>query len=349
MAAVLVLSTPLLLASVGELVSERTGVLNVGLEGMMLAGTFSAYYVAYLTGSPVWALFGGIAGGLVFGLVMGGLAVQIGADQIVSGVGINLAAIGVTGFFFDEIFGNKPQTLVSTIGNVSIPGLSKIPVIGNAFFDRNPIVYLAFALVPAVWWLLFRSKWGLAIRAVGETPEAAEAAGISARRVRWLGALTAAGLAGLAGAYLVVVEVGIFKQEMTNGRGFLALVAVIFGRWRPGGVLIACVVLGGADALQLRLADDASVPRVVWAAVLLVVVIVALWMITRRRRRSKAMPLTAAVGILAAGLCVIAPHVALPNELWRSLPFILALIVLAGSATTARMPSKLGLEFRRGE
>ncbi len=349
LSAVLVLATPLLLAAIGELISERAGVLNVGLEGMMLSGAFFAYLVTWETGHVVVGIAAGIAGGLLFGAIMGLLAVEAGADQIVSGVGINLAAIGLTAYLFDQIFSDREQIVVPTLGETRIPGLAELPVIGGPLFDQDVIVYLAFALVPIAWWLLFRTRWGLAIRSCGEKPEAAETAGVSVRRVRWIGILAAAGLAGLAGAYLSVVEVGIFKQEMTDGRGFLALVAVIFGRWRPLGVLGACLVLGGADALQLRLATASSVPQVVWAAVVAAAVACALVHVVRRRTaRGQAFTLATVAAVAATVLLVTAPHVVLPDQLWRSLPYLLALVVLAGGVAGARMPSRLGLEYRRG-
>jgi simple sugar transport system permease protein len=347
----LVLTTPILLAATGELISERAGVLNVGLEGMMLAGAFFSYYVEWKTGSLTAGVFAGIGGGLAFGVVMGLLAIEAGADQIVSGVGINLAAIGLTSYLFDQIFGNLAQIVLPIMGPVAIPGLSDIPDIGPALFDEDLVLYLAFLLVPAAWALLYRTKWGLAVRASGELPAAADTAGISVRRVRWAGVLTASALAGLGGAHLAVVEVGIFHQEMTAGRGFLALVAVIFGRWRPLGMLGACLALGGTDALQLRLADRSEVPRALWGAIVAVAVAFALYKVLVSRSRPASATLvvgTIATGA-AIGLLVATPHVFLPIQLWRSLPYLLALVVLAGGVTRARMPSKLTLPYYRGE
>ncbi len=347
----LVLTTPILLAGIGELISERAGVLNVGLEGMMLTGAFFSYYVAWVSGNLAAGVFSGIAAGMMFGVVMGLLAIEAGADQIVSGVGINLAAVGLTSYLFDQIFGNLPQIVLPTVGSLAIPGLSDIPDIGPALFDQDIILYLAFLSVPAAWFLLFRTKWGLAIRAAGELPAAADTAGISVRRVRWAGVLAASGLAGLAGAHLAVVQVGIFHQEMTAGRGFLALVAVIFGRWRPLGVLGACFALDGTDALQLRLADRSEVPRALWGALIAVAAAIVIYRALASRGRSRRMTLvvTSLVAGLGLGLLTAEPHVFLPGQLWRSLPYLLALVVLAGGVTRARMPSKLTLPYHRGE
>lgn len=350
LASVLALATPLLLAATGELISERAGVLNVGLEGMMLSGAFFAYYVSWETGSLLIGFAAGVGGGLIFGVLMGLIAIEVGADQIVAGIGINLAAFGLTAYLFDQVFSNQAQAVVSTLGTVNVPLLSDLPDVGKALLDHDVVLFLAFALVPVASFVLYKTRWGLALRACGETPEAAETAGVSVRRVQWLGVLSAASLAGIAGAYLTIVEVGIFKQGMTDGRGFLALVAVIFGRWRPLGVLGACLVLGAADALQLRLATASSVPQVVWAALVVIAASYAVFVLARRNR-GRARPALMVMGaIAAAGMVLFAttPHVFLPDQLWRSLPYLLALIVLAGGVAYARMPSRLGLTYRRG-
>ncbi|MEY2534437.1 MAG: ral nucleoside transport system permease protein [bacterium] len=351
LAAALVLSTPILLAAIGELVSERAGVLNVGLEGMMLAGAFFSYLIAWQTDSMVLGTIAGVAAGVFFAAIMALLCVEAGADQIVSGVGINLAAVGLTGYLFDQIFGNLGQEIVPQIGSLAIPVLAEAGAVGAAIFDHDPILYLAFLVVPVVWFLLYRTRWGLAIRAAGEMPAAADTAGISVRRVRWMATLTAGAFSGLAGAYLVIVQVGIFKQQMTGGRGFLALVAVIFGRWHPVGVLAACLVLGATDALQLRLADDETVPGVVWGVVAIVAVVFVLYqlLVNRGRPRPVAIALVTLVGVSGLALFVTTPSITLPDQVWRSLPFLLALIVLAGALTRSHMPAKLTLPYRRGE
>jgi ABC-type uncharacterized transport system permease subunit len=348
----LVLTTPLLLAAMGELISERAGVLNVGLEGMMLAGAFFSYLVTWKTHSLLLGAASGIGAGLLFAAMMGLLAIKAKADQIVSGVGINLAAIGLTGFAFDQIFGSRAQIVVPTIGDIKIPALGSIPDFGPAIFDHDPILYLAFLIVPAIWFLFFKTRWGLSLRAAGELPAAADTAGISVSRVRWMGVLAAGGLAGLGGAYLAIVEVGIFHQQMTAGRGFLALVAVIFGRWTPFGVLGACLALGATDALQLRLADDNDVPGQVWAVLAAIMIGIALYQVFVKRAirtRRVGIGVYVGIGVSMLILLVASPQVDLPNEVWRSLPYLVALIVLGSAVTRARMPSKLTLPFSRGE
>jgi simple sugar transport system permease protein len=352
LAAALVLTTPILLAAIGELISERAGVLNVGLEGFMLSGAFFSYLVAWKAGSLALGAVAGIAAGLLFAVVMGLLTIEAKADQIVSGVGINLAATGLTSYMFDQIFGSREQIVVPQVGGINIPLLSKIPDFGPALFEHDYTVYSALLLVPITSYLLFQTKWGLAIRASGELPAAVDTAGISVRRVRWMGVLAAGGLAGLGGANLVIVQVGIFHQEMTAGRGFLALVAVIFGRWRPVGVLGACLALGGADALQLRLADQDHVPTAVWGVVAGIGLAFLLYYVSRSRTAPVKVTATAvslAVVVVGVFLTIIAPHIDLPTELYRSLPYLVALFVLGGAATRAHMPSKLTLPYSRGD
>jgi general nucleoside transport system permease protein len=352
LAAALILTTPILLAAIGELISERAGVLNVGLEGFMLAGAFFSYLITWKAHSLPLGVLAGVAGGVVFAVVMGLLTIEAKADQIVSGVGINLAAIGLTSYLFDEIFGSQAQIVVPTIGHLRIPGLASIPDFGPALFNHDWVLYLAFLLVPATWFLFYRTKWGLAIRASGELPAGADTAGISVRRVRWAGVLTAGALAGLGGANLAIVQVGIFHQQMTAGRGFLALVAVIFGRWKPLGVLGACLALGGADALQLRLADQNQVPTQVWGVLAGIAAALAIYYVVRARQarpRWVAITLSAMVALTGVVLAFASPHVDLPDQLWRSLPFLLALVVLGGAVTRAHMPSKLTLPYTRGD
>lgn len=347
----LILATPILLAGIGELISERGGVINVGLEGMMLSGAFFAYLVTWKTHSLAVGCLAGIGGGLIFGVAMGLVAIEAGADQIVAGVAIDLAALGLTGFLFEQIFANLPQIVVPTIGNVAIPGLSKIPSFGPALFNHDPLLYLAFLLVPASWFLLYRTRWGLAVRAAGELPMAADAAGISVRRIRWMGVLTAAGLAGLAGADLSIVQVGIFHEDLSAGLGFLALVAVIFGRWRSLGVMAAALVLGGANALQLRVGEQPYIRSAFWGALALV----ALGLVGgellpgRGRRRVTAVSVTGLMAAAAIVLVITQPHISLSQPLWVGFPYVVALLVLAGARTTARMPSSLAVPYRRGQ
>ncbi len=351
LAAAMVLTTPVLLTAIGELISERAGVLNVGLEGMMVSGAFAAYFAVYETQSLVLGAVFGVCGGLLFGVVMALLAIEARADQVVAGVGINLAAIGLTSYLFQQKFSGESRAVVDRVGDLEIPLLSDIPEIGPALFDNDPLVYLAFMLVPVSWFLLYRTKWGLAIRASGELPAAAETAGISVRRVRWGTVLAASALAGLGGAYLVIAAVGIFADDLPAGRGYLALIAVIFGRWRPAGVLAACLVLGAADALRIRLTLVPDVPRIFWAVLALVAIVflVRLFLTQRKTgegRTNRFVLVVALVGLLFAA---ITPHIEVPAQFWRTLPYLIGLLALAAAVTRARMPSRLALPYHRGE
>lgn len=351
LASAVALTTPILLASIGELVSERAGVLNVGLEGMILAGAFGGYLVAWETGNPLLGLLGGVVAGCLLGLLMGLLAVRFGADQIVAGVGINILAVGATTFAFSEIFGSRDQVTLDRLGDISIPVLSDLGSLGEIFFDQDPVTYFAFVSVPLSWYLLYRTNWGLSVRGAGELPAAIDAAGISVARTRWLAVLVAAAMAGLAGAYLSVVEVGIFRQEMSAGRGFLALTAVIFGRWHPSGVLGACVLFGTADALQFRLQAQGSVPSEVWLLIGLIAAGAALMFSGRRSRTRAPVPFAIALVVASSAIALLLadPVVSLPYQLWLAMPFILALVVLASTVGRARMPTALTLAYHRGE
>jgi ABC-type uncharacterized transport system permease subunit len=351
LAATMVLTTPVLLTALGELISERAGVLNVGLEGMMVSGAFVAYYVMAETENLALAAFLGICGGVVFGVVMALLAIEARADQVVAGIGINLMAIGLTSYLFQQKFGGGARVIVDRAGNVEIPLLSDIPEIGPALFDHDPFVYFAFLLVPATWFLLYRTRWGLAIRGSGELPAAADTAGISVRRVRWGGVLAASALAGLGGAYLTIAAVGIFADDLPAGRGFLALIAVIFGRWRPVGVLVACLLLGGADALRIRLTLLPDIPRIFWVVLALAAIIylVHLFIVHRHRAGKRSNLFVLGVAVTGLLLAVITPPISVPPQFWRTLPYLIGLLALAAAVTRARMPTRLTYPYQRGE
>lgn len=344
------LSTPLLFAATGELVAERTGILNIGLEGMMLAGAFFAYLVGYLTESLWLGLLAGAGAGVAIALPMALLSINARADQIVIGVGLNLLALGVTTFVFREVFAGQPEAHLDRPEPIALPLLSGLPVLGRALFTQTILVYLALVGVAAVGFVLYRTRAGLAIRAAGEVPAAADTAGVRVERIRWVGTLVAGGMAGLAGGYLSVGQLGFFIEGMSAGRGFLALAAVIFGGWRPVGVLGASLVFGAADALQLRLQAEATVPRQVWLAVALVVV--AYLAYARTRRRSRRMdPWGIVGGVLLSGiggtLFVVAPAWHFPSQLWLTMPYVLALLALAGFVGRVRMPTALAIPYRR--
>lgn len=246
-------ATPLLLAATGELVTERAGIINIGLEGIMIAGAF---------GALLGAAHGGVAGGFVaatvcgiaVALVFGAFAVWLRADQIITGTAVTLLALGLTGTLYRALYGATGAALsIATSRPYALPALARLPVIGRAFFAQPPITYLAYLLVPAVWWWMSRTHAGLALRAIGEAPAAAEAAGIATSRARMLAVLFGGALGGLAGGMLVVAQAGTFAEGMSAGRGFIAIAIVVLGRWHPAGVAVAALVFGGASALQYLL------------------------------------------------------------------------------------------------
>jgi ABC-type uncharacterized transport system permease subunit len=250
--AAIALTAPLLFAALGELVSETAGVINIELEAMMLSGAFTGILGTYLTGS-VWIGFVAAAvGGLLVGVLHGVTSFVFHANQVVSGVVLNILALGATSFGLDAVFAESLNRSVGTLGRLTIPGLADIPFVGRAFFSQPVTVYLAFLLIPGVWWLLNRTAAGLALKAAGERPEAADALGVRVKRVRWAALITCGVLAGVGGGQLTLAGLGFFTPNVTAGRGFIALAAVIFGRWRPVGTAAAVLLFATADALQIR-------------------------------------------------------------------------------------------------
>ncbi len=240
-------ATPLLIAAVGEALAERAGVINIGLEGCLIAGAFAAFLFG---GVGAFAGYGSaILAGALLGVVLVIFSVILRRDQIIVGTAITMLGLGGTGALFRARAGGATP-LVETDAIVPIPWLADIPVIGSALFAQPAITYVAILMVPVAWWLLYRSHAGLAIRAIGDAPEAAVAAGVRVRVVQSMAVLTGAALGGLAGGALVLAQAGTFAEGMSAGRGFLAIAIVALGRWRPAGVLVASVVFGAAMALQ---------------------------------------------------------------------------------------------------
>lgn len=240
-------ATPLLLAAVGETIAERAGVINLGLEGCMIAGAYAAFLAS---GGPMLAGYGSaaIAGASVAGLLVL-LSVVLRRDQIIVGTALTMLALGVTGTLF-RARGDASALAAGTDPVVAIPLLADIPIVGTALFAQPAVTYVAFLGVPAAWWWLRRTQAGVALRAVGEAPEAARTAGIRVALVQSAAVLFAGALGGIAGGALVLAQAGSFAENMTAGRGFLAIAIVALGRWRVPGAAVASFVFGGAMALQ---------------------------------------------------------------------------------------------------
>lgn len=238
------LATPLLLAALGGLFSERSGVINIALEGMMLAGAFTAAVATHFTGNPWLGLAAGVAAGMAVAGIHAVAAIGFQADQVVSGTAINLLMLGVPALLSGALFDSTGAT----------PQLPR-----EALLPAAPIV-LAFALVPASLYVLYRTRFGLRLRAVGENPDAAEAAGIRVAAYRTAGVLLSGALAAIGGAYLSTGQSSLFTRNMTAGRGFIALAALIFGKWRPVQTMLACLLFGIAEALSIQMQGVARVP-----------------------------------------------------------------------------------------
>lgn len=243
-------ATPLALAAMGETIAERAGVINIGLEGSIIAGALAATIAAPGLGVGAGTVAAMVAG-LVVALLFALFVVTLRADQIITGTAISMLALGATGTIYRLLYGQMGAALtVPTIGTMRIPGISSIPIVGRALFEQPAVTYVAYALVPLIAWWMYRTHAGLALRAIGESPEAAEASGVRVARLRTLAIAADGLLGGLAGATLVLAQAGTFVEGMSAGRGFIAIAIVALGRWRPIGVALAALVFGAASALQ---------------------------------------------------------------------------------------------------
>jgi ABC-type uncharacterized transport system permease subunit len=297
------LSTPLILAALGGLFSERSGIINIALEGKMLAGAFTAAAVTYAAdsklhlgaASPWVGLLAGMSAGILIAAIYAIVCIRYKADQVVSGTAINILMIGVPGFLSGAFFlssGSTPQ----------IPKEQLIP--------WAPII-IAFAMVPITWYVLYRTPFGLRLRSVGENPEAADAAGVSVSRIRYSGVLLAGALAGIGGAYLSIGQSSLFTRNMTSGRGFIALAALIFGKWRPVQTLLACLLFGFTEAISIQMQGAIKLP------------------------------------VFFATLLRQAPGDDIPIQFIQMVPYLLTIIVLAGFIGSSRPPRALGIPYQK--
>jgi simple sugar transport system permease protein len=242
------LAAPLLFVALGELLAERAGALNISVEAMMLGSAYSAALASDATGSPLGGLVVGVATGVAVAVIQAVLSHWLTFNQFVVGLTLNLLVLGLTSYLFAQVDMEPEQ-----FGELRIPGLAAIPIVGDALFEQRWPFYSLYLLVPAVWWVLHRSRWGLELHAVGDDPVAADVSGVAVNGRRRQAIVACGALAGLGGAHLSVGVVGSFSQNMTAGRGFIAIAAVIFGGWTLWGTVAGCFVFGGADALRLAL------------------------------------------------------------------------------------------------
>lgn len=371
--AALRLSIPILLAGLGGLYSERAGVVNIGLEGMMIAGTWFAAWGSLQFG-PWYGLLLGILGGALFGLLHAIATVTFNVDHIVSGVAINILGLGAMRFLSSIVY--TPETggsvvqspPVQGIGTISLPFLAGGELFGGdtpdflgwlelrdwfylsdlagilrGFFgDINWLTIIGLAIVPLTAWLLWRTPWGLRLRSCGEDPWAAESLGIGVLTMKYYGVVISGALAGMGGAFLVLVQATIYREGMTGGRGFIGLGALIFGNWMPAGVLSGSLVFGLGDSLQFR---GPQVVRVFILALAIGLVAAGIYAVIRQRARRAVFMGIGAAAFLAFYLLVDQ----VPNQLLTATPYLVTLLVLALASQRLRMPAADGARYAKGE
>ncbi len=282
-AATIRMATPITFASLGGIFSERAGIINIGLEGMMLTSAFAGVATSYFIGNPWLGVFAAIIAGGLLGLIHGFLTVTFAGNQIVSGTGINIFALGFTAYMSQTIWGSRGASeSVLGLGEVSIPLLRDIPIIGDIIGTHTPLVYLMLIITVVSYIVLFRTPIGLRIRAVGEHPAAADTAGVSVFGTKYVCVIVSGMLAGLGGAFLSLGHLNLFAWGMTSGRGFIALAAMIFGKWMPFGALGASMLFGFAYALQMRLQALGLVPSQIILIIPYVLTVAVLAGVVRR-------------------------------------------------------------------
>jgi len=241
-------STPLILGALCGLIGERSGIINIGIEGQMLISAFAAFMTTAYTGNIIFGVVLGILTGMFMGYLLAIMSIALKLDQIIGGTVINILALGITSYFYQVGLSMGQKILPIPLGK-----LADLPLVGRVLFNNPPITYATFILVFVVHYILFHTKWGLRTRAVGEHPRAADTVGVDVFKVRYVNTIVAGGIAGLAGSFLSLEAVGSFERAMTNGRGFVALAVMIFGRWTPFGAWGAALLFGFASAMQTQI------------------------------------------------------------------------------------------------
>jgi ABC-type uncharacterized transport system permease subunit len=282
------LATPYLLAAIGEAFAQTSGVVNLGVDGIMLVGAFAAFYVTLITGNVWLAVLAAALVGLLMGLLMSFISVTLKAEQGISGIGLYMFGLGLSSLLFKVLVGTV-QT-VTGFPAIKIPLLGDIPIVGEIFFNHSLPVYFAFLLVPVAWWFLDKTTWGLKIKAVGQNPAAADSLGVSVDKVRYFSVCVGAILAGLAGASLSTALVNLFQENLTAGLGFIAVALVYFGGWRPLGILVGALLFSTVNALQLWMQVlGVQIPSDVAVMLPYLLTIAALMVATNRVRQPAAL------------------------------------------------------------
>ncbi|MFF3602542.1 ABC transporter permease [Streptomyces sp. NPDC002463] len=358
------LAVPIAMAGLGGLWAERAGVVNIGLEGMMILGTWFGAWAGYQWG-PWTGVVVGILGGALGGLLHAIITVTFNVNHIVSGVAINILAVGFTqylsNFTFAEAEGgsSKQSPRIDPITDITIPGLSDwlidlqqkhwflisdiAGILGGLVTHLSLLTVVAALLIPATWWLLWRTSFGLRLRSCGENPVAAESLGVNVYKYKYIAVVVSGGLAGLGGAFLAIVSTGIYQEGQTGGRGYIGLAAMIFGNWMPGGMALGASLFGFTDSLKIR--GGAENVHALLLLVALLLVIAALWQLYKKKYVVAA--ISAAFSAAFFLWYVLTDEV--PSQFVDAAPYITTLLVLALSAQRLRMPKADGLPYRKGE
>ncbi len=349
------LATPLVLAAIGGLYSERAGVINIALEGLMLAGAFTAASVTFYAHNPWVGLLGGMIAGALVAMVLALACIRFKADQVVTGTGINILFLGLPAVLSGAMFlssGSTPQipkeNLLPELSHL-LPGF--LPQ-WRIITDVSIVTVLAVIIVAVTFYVLYRTPFGLRLRAVGENPEAADAAGVSVNKIRYLGVILSGALAGIGGAYLSIGQSSLFTRNMTAGRGFIALAALIFGKWRPVQTMLACLLFGFADALTIQLQGVPVSVLVVRAGIALVCfALVAFVVRLYVKRIGVAVAITFFVALALAALLIRRTMgmdvVEIPVQFIQMIPYVVTIIVLAGFIGQSRAPKAIGIPYEK--
>jgi general nucleoside transport system permease protein len=363
-AGALQLAVPIGLAGLGGLWAERAGVVNIGLEGMMILGTWFGAWAGYQWG-PWTGVLMGIVGGALGGLLHAIITVTFNVNHIVSGVAINILAVGVTRYLSNFTFANaeggssKQSPRIDQITEITIPGLSDwladvqarhwffisdlAGVLGGLVTNLSLLTVLAILLIPGTWWVLWRTSFGLRLRSCGENPVAAESLGVNVYKYKYIAVVVSGGLAGLGGAFLAIVSTGIYQEGQTGGRGYIGLAAMIFGNWMPGGMALGAGLFGFTDGLKLRGGAQNVHAMLLLLAILLVVVVV--WQLYKK----KYLQAVIAAAVSASLFTWYSLTDALPSQFVDAAPYVTTLLVLALSAQRLRPPKADGMPYRKGE
>ncbi|MFD6424110.1 ABC transporter permease [Streptomyces sp. NPDC060198] len=358
------LAVPIGLAGLGGLWAERAGVVNIGLEGMMILGTWFGAWAGYQWG-PWTGVLMGIVGGALGGLLHAVMTVTFKVNHIVSGVAINILAVGVTRYLSNYTFAeaeggsSKQSPRIGEITDITIPGLSDwmadlqahhwffvsdlAGIIGGVVTHLSLLTVVAILLIPGTWWVLWRTAFGLRLRSCGENPVAAESLGVNVYTYKYVAVAVSGGLAGLGGAFLAIVSTGIYQEGQTGGRGYIGLAAMIFGNWMPGGMALGAGLFGFTDSLKLRGGAENVHAVLLFLAILLVAAVI--WQLVRRRW------VGAAVSAVFSALLFLwyALTDEVPSQFVDAAPYVATLLVLALSAQRLRMPKADGMPYFKGQ